>query len=227
VAEGYYEWGLTLGQKKYKRGLIRQENERIILTAAAEEFVLNGFRGTSMNAISERSGLPKANLHYYFSSKLGLYGAVLREVLELWDATFNELTADDDPAQSLSRYVRGKVMFSRDNPLASRLFAIELISGGEHLTEYFGEDYRLWFAGRAQVLQAWIDAGKMDAIDPNHLIFMIWASTQHYADFGSQVVHALAAEGGLDDDEFERAADTLCHIILKGCGISAGVIGQR
>ncbi|CAH0991370.1 HTH-type transcriptional regulator RutR [Sinobacterium norvegicum] len=215
-----------LEQKKYKRGLIRQENERIILTAAAEEFVLNGFRGTSMNAISERSGLPKANLHYYFSSKLGLYGAVLREVLELWDATFNELTADDDPAQSLSRYVRGKVMFSRDNPLASRLFAIELISGGEHLSEYFGEDYRLWFAGRAQVFKAWIDAGKMDAVDPNHLIFMIWASTQHYADFSSQVTHALGVENGLDDEEFERAADTLCHIILKGCGISSGVIGQ-
>ncbi|WP_245980647.1 TetR/AcrR family transcriptional regulator [Sinobacterium caligoides] len=212
-------------QKKYKRGLIREENERLILEAAAQEFVLNGFRGTTMNAIAERSGLPKANLHYYFKNKISLYGAVLRGVIEMWDSTFNELTGDDDPAEVLSSYIYTKVMFSRDNAVVSRLFALELISGGEHLSEYFGIDYQEWFTGRAEVFQAWIDKGKMDPVDPVHVIFLIWASTQHYADFAPQVNRVMAG-GQMSHEDFDRAAQTLVHVILKGCGISQGLVGH-
>ncbi len=211
------------GQKKYKRGVIREENERIILDAAAQEFVLNGFRGTTMNSIAERSGLPKANIHYYFKNKISLYGAVLHGVIDMWDASFNELSPSDDPAEVLSRYIYSKVMFSRDNPIASRLFALEIISGGENLTEYFGRNYQEWFAGRAQVFQSWIDQGKMDPVDPSHVIFMIWASTQHYADFVPQICRSLPS-GTIADEDYERAAETLIHIILKGCGLSKGLV---
>ncbi|MCE6982883.1 TetR/AcrR family transcriptional regulator, partial [Pseudomonas frederiksbergensis] len=101
-------------------------------------------------------------LHSYFTNKLGLYVAVLSNIIELWDSTFNALTVDDDPAQALSSYIRTKMEFSRRNPQASRIFAMEIISGGQCLSDYFSEDYRAWFKGRAAVFQAWIDAGKMD-----------------------------------------------------------------
>ncbi len=69
-----------------------------------------------MNAIALSAGLPKANLHYYFINKLGLYIAVLSNILELWDSTFNALTAEDDPAQALTQYIRAKMEFSRRQP---------------------------------------------------------------------------------------------------------------
>ncbi|MWV17839.1 TetR family transcriptional regulator [Pseudomonas sp. L-22-4S-12] len=200
-------------------GRIRQHNEEVILAAAEEEFARHGFKGTSMNAIALKAGLPKANLHYYFSNKLGLYLAVLANIIDLWDSTFNHLTVDDDPAEALSRYIRAKMEFSRKHPDASRIFAMEVISGGPCLSEYFNQDYRSWFNSRAAVFRAWIDAGKIDPVDPVHLIFLLWGSTQHYADFGSQICRVVG-KSKLTRQDFNQAGDNLIRIILKGCGLT-------
>ena len=203
-------------------GRIRQQNEEIILKAAEDEFARHGFKGTSMNAIALKAGLPKANLHYYFTNKLGLYIAVLSNIIELWDSTFNSLSAEDDPAQALSSYIRTKMEFSRRQPEASRVFAMEIISGGACLTEYFTQDYRTWFQGRAAVFQAWIDAGKMDPVDPVHLIFLLWGSTQHYADFATQICR-VSGRTRLTKQDMQDASDNLIRIILKGCGLTSTV----
>ena len=198
-------------------GRIRQKNEQAILNAAAEEFARHGFKGTSMNAIAQRVGLPKANLHYYFNSKLGLYVEVLRNILDLWDTAFTDVTEDDDPASALAGYIRRKMEFSRRHPQASKIYAMEVISGGEHLAAHFNQDYRDWFCGRTAVFDAWIAAGKMDPIDPMHLIFLIWSSTQHYADFSGQIRRIAGKR--MNRADFARASDNLVQIVLKGCGL--------
>lgn len=200
-------------------GRIRQKNEQAIIQAAEDEFARHGFKGTSMNTIALKAGLPKANLHYYFTNKLGLYIAVLSNIIELWDSTFNALSVEDDPAAALSQYIRTKMEFSRRNPQASRIFAMEVISGGNCLTEYFSADYREWFRGRAAVFQAWIETGKMDPVDPVHLIFLLWGSTQHYADFATQICQ-VTGRSRLTKQDMEDASSNLIHIILKGCGIT-------
>jgi len=200
-------------------GRIRQKNVQAIIAAAEVEFARHGYKGTSMNAIAQAANLPKANLHYYFSNKLGLYVAVLSNILDLWDQSFSHLGVDDDPATALAGYIRTKMEFSRRRPLASRVFAMEVISGGEHLSGHFNQDYLEWFRGRAAVLQAWIDAGKMDPVDPVHLIFLLWSSTQHYADFTSQIAR-LSGRRRLTREDYERAADSLVQLILKGCGLT-------
>ena len=200
-------------------GRIRQKNEEVILAAAEEEFARHGFKGTSMNAIALRADLPKANLHYYLSNKLGLYTAVLGNILDLWDSTFNHLSAEDDPATALAGYIRAKMEFSRRRPLASRIFAMEIISGGQCLSSHFNQDYRAWFRGRAAVFEAWIAAGKMDPVDPVNLIFLLWGSTQHYADFATQIAFVTGRKR-MSRQDFNDAADNLIRIILKGCGLT-------
>jgi len=200
-------------------GRIRQKNEQAIIKAAEREFARHGFKGTSMSTIAHKAGLPKANLHYYFGHKLGLYVAVLKNILELWETAFTTLTVEDDPGQALAGYIRTKMEFSRRNPHASRIFAMEVISGGQCLNEYFQTDYQRWFGERASVFQAWIDAGKMDPVEPTHLLFLLWSSTQHYADFASQI-RLVTGRSRLARQDIEQASDSLVHIILKGCGIT-------
>ncbi len=200
-------------------GRIRQQNEQAIIKAAEDEFARHGFKGTSMNTIAQSVGLPKANLHYYFNNKLGLYLAVLGNILELWDNAFNSLSVDDDPAEALAGYIRAKLEFSRRHPKASRIFAMEVIGGGECLSQFFNQDYQSWFRGRAAVFEAWIAAGKMDPVDPVHLIFLLWGSTQHYADFASQICR-LTGRARLTKEAFAVAGDNLVSIILKGCGLT-------
>ena len=200
-------------------GRIRQKNVEAIIKAAEEEFARHGFKGTSMNTIAQNVGLPKANLHYYFSNKLGLYLAVLRNIVNLWDGVFNSLSAEDDPAQALEAYIRAKMEFSRRHPKASRIFAMEVISGSPHLSRYFSEGYTQWFGERMAVFQRWIDDGKMAPVDPAHLIFMLWSTTQHYADFASQITRATQ-KSRLTKQDFEHAADQVVGIILRGCGLT-------
>ena len=208
----------SISRGPYKPGRIREQSRDLILQAAEAEFACHGFRGATMQRIAESAQVPKANIHYYFSNKLGLYGAVLENTLNLWDTVFNELSSQDDPAHVLGRYIDAKMNFSRTNPTASRLFAKEMISGAPHLSAYLQQDYRLWFKQRMSIFESWIAQGKMDDLDPAHVIFMIWASTQYYADFEPQILIATEAQSQ-SEASYRQAANSIKHIILKGCGI--------
>ena len=208
----------SISRGPYKPGRIREQSRDLILQAAEAEFACHGFRGATMQRIAESAQVPKANIHYYFSNKLGLYGAVLENTLNLWDTVFNELSSQDDPAHVLGRYIDAKMNFSRTNPTASRLFAKEMISGAPHLSAYLQQDYRLWFKQRMSIFESWIAQGKMDDLDPAHVIFMIWASTQYYADFEPQILIATEVQSQ-SEASYRQAAKSIKHIILKGCGI--------
>ncbi|WP_339670944.1 TetR/AcrR family transcriptional regulator [Dasania marina] len=204
--------------KSYKTGQIRIDTQAKILEAAEVEFAQFGFKGASMMNIAKRAELPRPNVHYYFKNKTELYNKVLMNILTLWNKAFDDFSADNVPAEALSNYIHAKVMFSKTNPLASKIFANEIIHGAPHLSDYLNNDYRLWIKNKCNVIQSWIDMGKMDAINPYHIIFMIWGSTQYYADFSIQVIATLD-EKSLNDEHFDSIANNLIHIILKGCGI--------
>src|SRR5450830_896479 len=85
------------------KGQIRQANESLILEAAERVFAGAGFSGATMAAIAEASGLPKANLHYYFGNKQDLYRAVLARTLSDWLAPTHGITPEADPAVALGR----------------------------------------------------------------------------------------------------------------------------
>lgn len=201
-----------------KAGRIRQQNEALILQAAEIEFAQHGYKGTSLNAVAERAGLPKSNILYYFKSKIGLYGAVLADILDIWNQAFNDVSAESDPADALYRYIESKIQYSAAHPLASRIFAMEIIQGAPHLEEYLAKDLKTWVDARAGVIQSWIDAGKIRPIQPIHLIFMIWASTQHYADFGTQIAWALGKDS-CGPEDYQDAINTIATLILNGLGL--------
>lgn len=202
----------------YKTGRIRHDNEQQILKAAAHEFAMNGFKGASMNAIAARAGIARTNVHYYFNNKLELYVAVLTGIVELWNEAFNQISADDDPAEALGAYIRSKVMYSKSNPQASKIFASEIIHGAPNLKSYLKKDFGVWLKQKAQVIESWIKLGKMDAVDPFYLIFLIWGATQYYADFEVEVC-AVLGKRKLSDQDYDDIAANLTSIVLKGCGI--------
>ncbi|MCM2678139.1 TetR/AcrR family transcriptional regulator [Echinimonas agarilytica] len=204
---------------KYKAGKIRDRNINAIIEAAAEEFVQNGFKGTSIQAIADRADIPKANVHYYFKSKSNLYIAVIDNLLQLWNDFFNTINEDDDPAVELDQFIRQKVMMSYTHPRSSKLFAMEIIQGAPHLKEYLRSDLRQWVRERAKVIDSWIAQGKMDKVDPAYLIFLIWSSTQHYADFDTQVL-TLMNRAEFELDMIEGISNFLSSVILKGCGLT-------
>jgi TetR/AcrR family transcriptional regulator len=200
------------------QGQIRQSNERVILAAAESIFARAGFGGATMAAIAQASGLPKANLHYYFGSKEALYREVLARILRDWLAPTHGITLDADPRTALEQYIRAKMALSAQRPDGSKVFANELLHGAPVVNELLSTELRKLVQGKAAVVQAWVDAGRMAPVDGMHLFFTIWAATQTYADFDVQVTAVLGRKN-LSPKEHARATEHVVSLILRGCGL--------
>ncbi|MEW9798224.1 TetR family transcriptional regulator C-terminal domain-containing protein [Alteromonas sp. CYL-A6] len=197
---------------------IGARNRRKILEAAEQAFARFGFKGASVQQIADMAGIPKTNLLYYFKSKQALYSAVFDNILNLWTSQFEQATPQDDPADVLSRYIAEKMTLSRTQPTASRLFAMEILSGAPNLSRYFNDEHVAWMKGRTSLIQSWIDAGKMTPVNPEFLLYQIWASTEHYANFAAQI--SLLHGGKMRKADYDEATYQLIQSILAGCGLS-------
>jgi TetR/AcrR family transcriptional regulator len=207
--------------KPKRRSRIREAHETRILAAAEDVFAQFGYNGASLEAIAEQAGLSKQNMLYYFSSKEILYHRVLKNILDLWLEKMTLLEqAGTDPAAMLENYIRGKFEISRTHPNGSKVFANEIINGAPHLREYLRERLLPQLEADIALVRGWIRDGVVDPIEPEHLFFTIWASTQTYADFSAQIELSLGKES-LEADDFSRAGDFLTHVILKGIGLKA------
>jgi TetR/AcrR family transcriptional regulator len=181
-------------------------------------FARAGFNGATMAEIAELAGLPKANLHYYFGSKEDLYRAVLARTLHDWLVPLDSIVPEAEPRAALESYIRAKMAMSVQRPDASRVFANEVLHGAPVLGELMRTDLRTMVRRKTAVIDAWITAGRMAAVDATHLFFTIWAATQTYADFDTQVRAVLGRET-LGPRDHARAADHVVSLILRGCGL--------
>ena len=205
--------------KKYKTGKIREQNYQVILDAAETIFAQNGFKGASMIEIANQADLPKANIHYYFKNKSLLYAAVLERIIAQWNSGLDNISMDDDPAEVLSAYIIDKTRLACEKPLPSKLFAREIISGAPYLSDYIKNDMRQWLASRVEIFEAWMAKGKMRQLDAENLMFMIWATTQHYADFETQVL-TITNRAEYTEQDIEQISHFICDMLLAGCGLS-------
>ncbi len=201
-----------------RKGLIRQANEERILGAGERVFARAGLQGATMAAIAEEAGLPKANLHYYFGSKVDLYRAVLARTLHDWLLPLDALQPEADPATALAGYIRAKMALSAQRPDASRVFANELLHGAAEVGDLMRGELRTMVRDKAAVLDGWIAAGRMAPVDSTHLFFTIWAATQTYADFDVQVRAVLGRET-LSAGDHARATEHVVDLLLRGCGL--------
>jgi AcrR family transcriptional regulator len=199
-------------------GRIRARNRMIILRAAQQVFAKKGFDGTAIAGIAEASGLPKANVYYYFKSKEGVYRAVIAALLSEWNDAFDHIAEDRDPAEAIEAYVRAKLEYSRRNMAASKIFADENLRGSAFLSPRELKSIRTITREKASVVTGWIKAGKLKAVDPIHFFITLWASTQFYADFDSLVCNVLGTRR-LKRADFDAAARTITALVLDGCNI--------
>jgi TetR/AcrR family transcriptional regulator len=201
-----------MAQPKPAKTRIQAINEDIILGAALEVFSVYGYRGSTVDQIAARARMSKPNLLYYFRRKEDIYRAVLEKTLADWLAPLRGLDPEGEPLQEIARYVRAKMAMSRDNPKASRLFANEMLHGAPAIGDFLAGPMKLLVDDTARIIKSWIAKGQIAAIDPYHLIFTIWAMTQHYADFDIQIRAVL----GKNSDHFPNAETTIIRLIQDG-----------
>lgn len=193
------------------RTRIQARNSSTILDAALDVFSQQGFRGATLDQIADVAGLSKPNLLYYFPSKEAVHTALLSQLLRTWLDPLRAMNPEGDPVTEIMAYVRRKLELSRDFPRESRLFANEMLQGAPRMRDVIEGDLKTLVDEKAAVLQAWMDQGRIAKLPPVHLIFSIWAMTQHYADFDVQVRAVL----GPGHDPFTEAGDFLQTLFTK------------
>ncbi len=201
--------------KDRPRTRIQREKQDVILDAALDVFSVQGFRGATIDQIAEAAGMSKPNLLYYFASKEEIHRRLLEDMLDLWLDPLRALDATGDPIPELRSYIRRKLEMARDFPRESRLFANEMLQGAPHAIDVLEGELKLLVDDEAEVIEAWMGAGKITRTDPYHLLFSIWATTQHYADFDVQVRAVLGKDRG-GDGRFEDAARYLENLFMDG-----------
>lgn len=195
------------------RTRIQTKNRETILDAGLEVFSTHGFRGATLDQIAEVAGLSKPNLLYYFSSKEDIHTSVLSQLLDTWLDPLRRMNPEGNPIDELLGYVRAKLDLSRDYPRESRLFANEILQGAPRMRGAIEGDLKTLVTEKAAVLTTWMDQGRIAQVHPVHLIFSIWALTQHYADFDVQV-RAVLGPGHDPFVEAETYLETLFKKLL-------------
>ncbi|MEI4470709.1 TetR family transcriptional regulator C-terminal domain-containing protein [Frigidibacter sp. MR17.24] len=201
-----------------RREANRREIEGQILAAAEQVFAEAGFGGATMQLIADLAGLPKANLHYYFPTKEALYRRVVERIFLIWLQAAESFDAAEGPAAGIGGYIDAKMEISRRYPAGSKVWAAEVMHGAPVIQDYLETTLRDWSEDRQAMIRAWIAEGRMAPVDPRHLLWMIWATTQHYADFGHQI--EVLNGGPLSDADWQAAKDSVRGMILRGLGLT-------
>ena len=193
------------------RTRIQERNSKAILEAGLDVFSQHGFRGATLDQIAEAAGLSKPNLLYYFPSKDAVYLALLDRLLETWLDPLRHMNPKGDPVAEILSYVHRKLDLSRDFPRESRLFANEILQGAPRMMAAIAGPLKTLVDEKAAVLTRWMAEGRIAPVPPVHLIFSIWALTQHYADFDVQVRAVL----GANHDPYAEAQDFLTLLFRR------------
>ncbi len=193
----------------------RDKLESAIIKAATRLFAECGYEGTSIAAVAERTGISKQNLFYYFPTKQGLYQRVLDDVLDDWLERMAKLAdAGGEPSDVLRAYVAAKLRFSREQPWASRVYAMEVIGGAK----FYGEQIRArvvpLLRRDIEVFERWMADGRIARVDATHLLFALWAMTQSYADFSAQMALVLD-KPELTGTDFEDAERLIGDLVVR------------
>jgi len=166
---------------------IQQRNRRLILDAALDVFSAHGFRGATLDQIAAQAGLSKPNILYYFASKEEIHVTLLGSLLDTWLDPLKQMDPDGDPLSEILAYVHRKLDLAFTLPRESRLFANEILQGAPRISSHLEGELKPLVDHYASIMQGWMDTGKIARCNPVHLIFSIWATTQHYADFAAQI----------------------------------------
>jgi TetR/AcrR family transcriptional regulator len=197
----------------------RDKLEAGILAEAVQLFAECGYEGTSIATVAENAGLSKQNLMYYFPTKQALYQRVLDGVLDDWLERMESL-ADPrkDPRDVLRAYVKAKLRFSRERPWGSRVYAMEVVGGAKLYGEQIRERVVPLLRRDIEVFERWIAEGRIAAVNATHLLFSIWAMTQSYADFASQMTLVLGRKE-LSQADFDNAEKLIVEMVLRAVAL--------
>jgi TetR/AcrR family transcriptional regulator len=190
----------------------RLEKEALIVAEAEQQFARFGFEGVSLDTIAAELGLSRQNILYYYASKEELYTAVLDSVLATWLGSMDTLARENDPRAAIEKYVNAKLRFSQERPSGSAVFTREIMAGAPRYGKQLALNVVPLLRADVRTFERWARQGLIAPVDFTHLMFVIWSSTQAYADLSTQFAMYLGKRA-LSPQDFDAARALLTELV--------------
>ena len=210
-----------------RRVLNRDKLEADIVAEAVRVFAESGYEGASIATVADNAGLSKQNLMYYFPTKQALYQRVLDDVLDEW------LERMDTPGRSgagaarhAARLHPGQAALLARAAVGSRVYAMEVISGAPLFGEQIRNRVVPLLRKDIEVFERWIAEGRIAPVNATHLLFAIWAMTQSYADFATQMALVLNRKQ-LTRKDFDDAEKLIVDMVLCAVAIPSPALPKE
>jgi TetR/AcrR family transcriptional regulator len=129
-----------------------------------------------------------------------------------WMANMNAITEADEPQGAIQAYVAAKLRFSRERPSGNAVFTREIMAGAPRYQDVLKAQVMPLLHADLARFEGWATEGLIRRLDFTHLMFLIWSSTQAYADLGPQF-SLYMGKPALDGDDFERARRLITDLI--------------
>lgn len=196
----------------------RLDKEQAILREAEAQFARGGYDGTTLESIAAALDMSRHHLLYYFPSKTALYRRVIDDVMTQWLEGMGALAVGDDPGAALKRYIAAKLRASAERPDGSRVFTQEVMAGAPRYADALVERVGPVLKTDVKVFERWARAGRIRKLPFVHLMFVLWAATQAYADLAPQFALLLGKQA-LDDKDYAAAQAVIEQLVLAGLGL--------
>lgn len=135
-----------------------QNKKELILKAAEQEFMTNGYEATKTTQIAERAGVTHAMLHYYFQTKENIFRKIYEDKINMLKEPIVALVENKEMElpQRIDTIIEAHFEFLKDNPTLP-FFVISEMNNNPHLIETMKENIGEVMGESYKKLQSEID----------------------------------------------------------------------
>lgn len=183
--------------------------EEMILEAAMDEFIAQGWSGARMQSIADRAGINKTLLHYYFRSKENLYERIVyRTMNRLFSSILVKVKEKDDFEEFLRTFIDTLIDVTAANPRLPMFIMQELSRGGKSVINILSEVLAKSDPPVTRVILQTINRavveGKIRDINPIQLVLTLLGSCLYFS-MAEPIVMKIGAMNGFMDG-FDKKA---------------------
>jgi TetR/AcrR family transcriptional regulator len=154
-----------------------KQTEEKIFDAAREVFIEKGFDGARMEDISQKAGINKALLHYYFRTKEKLFNVIFEFVMgDFFSQVSDMMSSDETFFKKIEFFVGAYLDVISKNPHIPNFIINELNRNPQRLITVFENTPVVKghaFDNFAKVIRREVEKGTIEAIEPDQLIVNI------------------------------------------------------
>jgi TetR/AcrR family transcriptional regulator, regulator of cefoperazone and chloramphenicol sensitivity len=197
---------------------IRSKTQKRIVAAASEIFANNGYRHSTIRAISDRASVNVAAINYHFGGKKNLYLAVLKywqtKAFEKYPFDPSDITTGT-PQKRLGAFVRVllfRVLDDGDGSQFAKLLAQEFIQPTAGLDVMIEETVRPFYTFLSTTVRQLFPILPSD--ETLNLCCLSIAGQVFHLYMGRHVMRRLLDRDSLDRKEIEMVADHITRFSL-------------